>query len=1080
MSLDRERARRCLQAADLETLFIEELGWDHQQGQLSVTVDGATYTLSAIAEKRGLIAYRCDLPAGQDLPGRPARIKIERQVAKRARQHLIVFLRADGESQVWQWARRDPGQPLRHHEQPYESRQTGEALLQMLQRLAFSLDEEEGLTHVDVTSRVRAAFDVERVTKRFYDRFKKERDALARFLQGIPDGEMQAWYVSVLLNRLMFIYFIQKRGFLDGDPDYLRHKLMQSQARGANRYYREFLCPLFFAGLARRQEERSAEANRLLGRIPYLDGGLFQRHQVEERYGQAIQIPDAAFARLFAFFEAYQWHLDERSLRKDDEINPDVLGYIFEKYINQKQMGAYYTKEDITEYIAKNTLIPFLLDQARAGCRVAFEGERSVWQLLQEDPDRYIYEALRKGVELPLPPEIAAGLHDLSQRGPWNTPAPEEYALPTEIWREVVARRRRYEEVRLRMAGGEVRAVNDLITYNLDIRQFAQDAIEQCEGPELLRAFWRAMEKVTVLDPTCGSGAFLFAALNILQPLYGDCLGRMEQLVREADEVGSKKYPDLRALLQRVAQHPSRDYFVCKTIVVNNLYGVDIMDEAVEICKLRLFLKLVAQVERVEEIEPLPDIDFNIKAGNTLVGFTGLEQVERALTTGADGQMLLPMLEIQTQLARIAERAEIAARAYDQFRQRQLLGNGAISPEDKENLGAGLKKLDHELDRALARTYDVDPDSLQYDPWLRSHKPFHWFTHFYAIMQRGGFDVIIGNPPYVEYGKVRKAYTIPDGVYRSDSVENLYGYCMERSAVLLQRRGVFGMIVPAAVLGLDKALSLREVLLQRYAQTHCSTYGIRPSKLFDGVDQRLCIYLGRADTDGCRAVLTTRHHVWSAQERPTLFSLLAYEPSFVHMGMRRVPQIGSPIARRIMEKIEAERPLLSSFYARPRGGHIMHYHRSPRYWIRAMNFEPYFQSPGRSRSVFHFRDLHLATRRAAYVVGALLNSSLFFLWFVALGNGRNITAREIDMFPIGDVNHQSLDHLEDILMQLMADYQENSFIRRRADCEFQEFRPGQSKSIIDGIDRVLARHFGFTDEELDFIVNYDIKYRLGL
>ena len=99
--------------------------------------------------------------------------------------------------------------------------------------------------------------------------------------------------------------------------------------------------------------------------MPYLNGGIFQRHQLEERFGQAIQIPDAAFKRLFDFFDDYNWHLDERPLRADNEINPDVLGYIFEKYINQKQMGAYYTKEDITGYISKYTILPALFD-ARA------------------------------------------------------------------------------------------------------------------------------------------------------------------------------------------------------------------------------------------------------------------------------------------------------------------------------------------------------------------------------------------------------------------------------------------------------------------------------------------------------------------------------------------------------------------------------------------------------------------------------------------------------------------------------------------------------------------------------------------
>ena len=85
-------------------------------------------------------------------------------------------------------------------------------------------------------------FDVEHVTKRFYDRFKEEHTAFLKFVAGIPEEGMQRWYVSVTLNRLMFVYFIQKKGFLDGDLDYLPHKLAQSP-KGKNRFYRDFLCP---------------------------------------------------------------------------------------------------------------------------------------------------------------------------------------------------------------------------------------------------------------------------------------------------------------------------------------------------------------------------------------------------------------------------------------------------------------------------------------------------------------------------------------------------------------------------------------------------------------------------------------------------------------------------------------------------------------------------------------------------------------------------------------------------------------------------------------------------------------------
>jgi hypothetical protein len=255
--------------------------------------------------------------------------------------------------------------------------------------------------------------------------------------------------------------------------------------------------------------------NKLLGDIPYLNGGLFQKHEIETKFGKKIEIADKAFEHIFAFFAEYDWHLDDRETAKGDEINPDVLGYIFEKYINQKQMGAYYTKEDITGYISRNTIIPFLLDATRKECAIAFEKSGGVWRLLQDEPERYIYEPVRHGTGLALPPDIAAGLKDISKRTGWNRTAPQEYALPTEIWREVVERRKRHDDIRKKLASGEVYEVNSLITLNLDISQFAQDVIQYAEGPELIRAFYKAITKISVLDPTCGSGAFLLGVATL-------------------------------------------------------------------------------------------------------------------------------------------------------------------------------------------------------------------------------------------------------------------------------------------------------------------------------------------------------------------------------------------------------------------------------------------------------------------------------------------------------------------------------------------------------------------------------------
>ena len=157
------------------------------------------------------------------------------------------------------------------------------------------LSKEGRVAITEVGGRVEKAFDVEKVTKRFYDEFKREHGNFSKFLKGLEGQDDLAWYTSVMLDRLMFIYFIQKKGFLDGDIDYLANKLRESKVRGANQFYRKFLIPLFFEGFAKEEKERSPEVNQLLGKVPYLNGGLFLPHQLEVAHGENINISDAAF-----------------------------------------------------------------------------------------------------------------------------------------------------------------------------------------------------------------------------------------------------------------------------------------------------------------------------------------------------------------------------------------------------------------------------------------------------------------------------------------------------------------------------------------------------------------------------------------------------------------------------------------------------------------------------------------------------------------------------------------------------------------------------------------------------------------
>jgi hypothetical protein len=121
-----------------------------------------------------------------------------------------------------------------------------------------------------------------------------------------------------------------------------------------------------------------------------------------------------------------------------------------------------------------------------------------------------------------------------------------------------------------------------------------------------------------------------------------------------------EKFSNFRKILAQIADHPSDKYFILKSIIISNLFGVDIMEEAVEICKLRLFLKLVAQVETADQIEPLPDIDFNIRADNTLVGYVSLDQVRKS----QEGTLDFGAKELQ----RIEEDVLAVEKCFEQFR----------------------------------------------------------------------------------------------------------------------------------------------------------------------------------------------------------------------------------------------------------------------------------------------------------------------------------------------------------------------------------------------------------------------------
>ena len=797
-------------------------------------------------------------------------------------------------------------QALSSRDHRFDASQSGDPLIQRLEHIAVGMDEEESLTLPRRRwQRRKAAFDVDKVTKKFYDRFKAEHAAFLKFIKGIK-ARRRSSVVHVGHAQPLDVRVLHPEEGLSGR----RHRLSAQphaavrQAKGKDKFHHSTATSFCGSSMtvSASAEERKLTANwKSCSATCPTSTAASSRSTSWKNATTDIDIPDKAFEKLFDFFDQFRGISTNGPLRADNEINPDVVGYIFEKYINQKQMGAYYTKEDITEYISKNTIIPFLFDAAREEMPHCVQTESYLWRLLRDDPDRYIYAAVRRGVRsitwgqvIPLPKEIEAGVEDVAKRDGWNKRRPPN-RMPSrrKPGASIVARRHRCLELREKLA--TAKSIDQRSDHaqprHLAVRprchrqqrrpgsccgHSGRRFLDECRrsqtrssNPELpcsirhagrciscsrRSGFWRlsiatafqAMasfvhepeptatttlpELVQNLISTGESDRLEFkssarydvkigeqpipeanrkevlrqkdkerqqdilkavAAMlnsdggdvvigvrddgsvfgierdfeffesakrnpdqyelwlrNLFVEHYGVLLSQriqarfvmLEQhlvcwlhissadspayvktpagktfFIRngnrsravEIDQIASyhnsrfseaalaarkentsvvpttkkestvkkPRFNDFRNTLQQVGQHRSERYFILKSIIIGNLFGVDIMEEAVEICKLRLFLKLVAEVETFDQIEPLPDIDFNIRAGNTLVGYVSLAEIQKSQA----GTLGFGASEVK----RIEEDSLAVEKCFDQFRAQQTTHGGKVTSKAK-------------------------------------------------------------------------------------------------------------------------------------------------------------------------------------------------------------------------------------------------------------------------------------------------------------------------------------------------------------------------------------------------------------
>lgn len=1095
MAIRKTDFARLVRSFEFREVFVE-MGWNRDTTPLPpIVIDGETFKITSVAEKSGFKIVLCD--CGK-LPDYGIRKKLESKVTKLFQEHLIIFVEASRSIQIWQMVLREQGKPSKLTETRYAVTQDPELLYQRASGLLFTIDEEDNVTIVDVKRKVASNFqaNAEKVTKKFYSEFKAHHTAFLKFIDGIEERVDKEWYASLMLNRLMFCYFIQKKGFLDNNKNYLNDKLAESKKHKKDKFYsfyRNFLLVLFHKGLG--QPDHDEKLKKEIGRIPYLNGGLFDVHELEVTY-KDIAIEDKAFDRIFTFFDEWEWHLDTSINASGKEVNPDVIGYIFEKYINDRaDMGAYYTKEDITDYISKNCIIPWLFDEVQRNYPAPLKEKGEVWEMVRQSGDKYIYDAVKYGIPAEglwhdLPKDVKVGLNPdqkdlLEKRKCWNRPAPAEAALPTEIWREVIDRRKRYEDILSKITSGSITQINDFITYNLNIRQLIQDVIENTPDPELIKHFYKAISGITILDPTCGSGAFLFAALNILEPLYESCIMRMRSFTEDEDKFNAKekdtfrhKHKFFRDVLTEVQnpQHPNLSYFIYKSIILRNLHGVDIMREAVEIAKLRLFLKLVATVDPDYRknnlgLEPLPDVDFNIRSGNTLIGFASEHELKKAFED---------IFDFDNAFGKVQEECELVSKAFEHYKVIQLSKGDNYNEfkKAKDELNKRLKRLNAQLDILLHKQYSA----IKYEKWKNTHQPFHWFAEYYEIIcGRGGFDVIIGNPPYVEYNKVKGQYSIQKK-YTTEKCGNLYPYVIEIANSIISKKGIQGFIIPLSGFCTQRMEPLVNFYKKLPNRNWISHFGWRPATLFEGVNIPLSMIISTPNST--KEIQITRFEKWYREKREVLFNLINYtRGNDVLLHQFVFPKIeGSNIS--IISKLLRIKNNIGK-YITPKSKHLLYYRNTGGlYWRIIINFSPTFKLNGVKSASSTLNSFHFLTEEYLQISIALLNSNLFWMYYVAFSSFHHVNPIDITSFPVDidkmpDKIRKSLSLLASKLMANMID---NSTFEMRVhkggnNSQSQTFYPSLSKHIVDEIDMVLAQYYNFNNDEVDKIINYDVIYR---
>lgn len=648
-----------------------------------------------------------------------------------------------------------------------------------------------GIATEQVYQRQCEAFDVERLTSTFYREYARRFRAIqSRIQQDNPAIEAFAdptklhTFTQRLFGRLMFLYFLQKKGALNNDHQFVKGWYEETVRREEN-FYRSILEPLFFETLNR---SRAAMQSRF-GRVPYLNGGLFSPDA--DDYVGVVTLADSLFDTrhpdgLLYFLENHNFTIEEDTpLEVEVALDPEMLGKVFENLLEEEergQSGTFYTPRPVVAFMCREALAAYLTRQ------VQLTGDPLGWLLDEAETG----EPIRDADGAPL-----------------------------------------------------------LNTHNL---------------PRPLRErIDRALEQVRILDPAVGSGAFPLGMLALL-------VGVRRALFR----VGGVSIEQQTPLVEGWKRNFIRD---C-------LYGVDIKREAIEIARLRFWLSLVVDADPFE-MEPLPNLDFKLMAGDSLIEtIHGTAIYPTRPAESQTSQLSLMESETQRLIHRLRElkdeyfqpsegRSASAIKEEIVQTEREIVLEALrereqLNQEQLSHLSTSLVKgLSTKANRAeieiLRHNVQITQQAIAD---LEAGKPLPLFLyrlHFASVFEeKDGFDIVIANPPYVRHERIpqetlralKATYTVVQ-----HGMADLYVYFYARALELLHADGVLAFISSNKFFRAGYGKGLRDLLTHQTQAQIILDFGDVP--VFDAAAYP-CVVLtikGRPAADHTYRGLAANNHI---------------------------------------------------------------------------------------------------------------------------------------------------------------------------------------------------------------------------